>query len=88
MREILSCRKNRGNVTFRITLSENFDGVLVHIEKFMKVRSGEPGKKTTKRLVYEHTFDAKKMDIMKAIIADGEMTDFCLETLEKIKDGY
>jgi hypothetical protein len=42
MREILSCRKNRGNVTFRITLSENFDGVLVHIEKFMKVRSGEP----------------------------------------------
>jgi hypothetical protein len=38
--------------------------------------------------VYEHTFDAKKMDIMKAIIADEEMTDFCLETLEKIKDGY
>ena len=27
-------------------------------------------------------------NLMKAIIADGEMTDFCLETLEKIKDGY
>ncbi len=87
MSEILSYRKNRGNVTFRITLSENSDGVLMHIEKFMKVSSNEAGKKTTKRLVYEHTFYAKELESMKTIVADEEMMSFCLETLEKTQNG-
>ncbi|HBW0966200.1 TPA: hypothetical protein MEE01_005669 [Klebsiella pneumoniae] len=86
MKEILSVRRNRGNVTFRITLSEESDGVLMHIEKLMKVRSNEPDKKTTKRIVYQHTFDAEKLETMKSIIADDEMYNFCLETLEKVKD--
>ncbi|WP_147200732.1 hypothetical protein [Pantoea sp. CCBC3-3-1] len=88
MKENLSVRRNRGNVTFRITLSEEPDGVFMHIEKLMKVRSNEPGKKTTKRIVYQHTFDAAKVETMKPIIADDEMYDFCLETLEKIKDDH
>ena len=85
MKEILSARKNRGNVTFRITLSEDSDRVLMFIEKLMKVRSNEPGKKTTKRVVYEHSFSLSELEAMQAVIADAEMYSFCLETLEDFK---
>ncbi|WP_459496832.1 hypothetical protein [Erwinia amylovora] len=88
MEEILSVRRNRGNVTFRITLYEEPDGVFIHIEKLTKVSSNEPGKKNTKRIVYQHTFDAGKVETMKPIISDDEMYNFCLETLEKIKDDH
>ena len=41
MNEILSDRKNKGNVTYRIVVSEDATRLFIELEKLMKVRSKE-----------------------------------------------
>lgn len=86
MKEILSDRKNKGNVTYRITLSEDSGRVLCFVQKLMKVRSKEPDKKTTKQVVREHSFDAENINDFRSICDDEIMYDFCLESLKKVKN--
>ncbi len=47
MNEVLSDRKNKGNVTYRIVVSEDATRLFIELEKLMKVRSKEADKKTT-----------------------------------------
>ncbi|MCX9932560.1 hypothetical protein LAD67_17740 [Escherichia coli] len=55
--EVLSDRKNKGNVTYRIVVSEECKHVcLLNFEKLMKVRSKEADKKTTKKIVFQKSF--------------------------------
>ncbi len=50
MNEVLSDRKNKGNVTYRIVVSEDATRLFIELEKLMKVRSKEADKKQLKRL--------------------------------------
>ncbi|MEW7952301.1 hypothetical protein AB0908_26475 (plasmid) [Enterobacter hormaechei subsp. xiangfangensis] len=45
MNEVLSDRKNKGNVTYRIVVSEDATRLFIELEKLMKVRSKEADKK-------------------------------------------
>ncbi|HBT2273348.1 TPA: hypothetical protein MA460_005613, partial [Klebsiella pneumoniae subsp. pneumoniae] len=53
MNEVLSDRKNKGNVTYRIVVSEDATRLFIELEKLMKVRSKEADKKTTKKVVFQ-----------------------------------
>lgn len=44
MNEVLSDRKNKGNVTYRIVVSEDATRLFIELEKLMKVRSKEADK--------------------------------------------
>ncbi|MDV5604037.1 hypothetical protein QM076_26850 [Klebsiella pneumoniae] len=48
MNEVLSDRKNKGNVTYRIVVSEDATRLFIELEKLMKVRSKEADKKQLK----------------------------------------
>ncbi|EHL7927885.1 hypothetical protein KEP29_004673, partial [Escherichia coli] len=56
MNEVLSDRKNKGNVTYRIVVSEDATRLFIELEKLMKVRSKEADKKTTKKVVFHKSF--------------------------------
>jgi hypothetical protein len=65
MNEILSDRKNKGNVTYRIVVSEDATRLFIELEKLMKVRSKEADKKTTKKVVFQNHFIMKNSVTLK-----------------------
>lgn len=65
MNEILSDRKNKGNVTYRIVVSEDATRLFIELEKLMKVRSKEADKKTTKKVVFKNHFIMKNSLTLK-----------------------
>lgn len=86
MREILSDRINKGNVTYRITLSDDAGRVSCLVQKLMKKRSKEPDKKVTKQIVREHCFKADEINDFKLICDDEIMYEFCVESLKKVEN--
>ncbi len=65
MNEVLSDRKNKGNVTYRIVVSEDATRLFIELEKLMKVRSKEADKKTTKKIVSKNHFITKNSRTLK-----------------------
>lgn len=65
MNEVLSDRKNKGNVTYRIVVSEDATRLFIELEKLMKVRSKEADKKTTKKIVFKNHFITKNSRTLK-----------------------
>lgn len=65
MNEVLSDRKNKGNVTYRIVVSEDATRLFIELEKLMKVRSKEADKKTTKKIVFQNHFITKNSRTLK-----------------------
>lgn len=86
MREILSDRKNKGNVTYRITLSDDSGRVSLFVQKLMKKRSQEQDKKVTKKIVSEYCFFAEEIHEFRTICDDEIMYAFCLESLKKVEN--
>ncbi|HAT1567637.1 TPA: hypothetical protein ACP2MY_003767 [Escherichia coli] len=86
MDEILSDRKNKGNVTYRIVVSEDSGRrIFIELEKLMKVRAKESEKKTTKKIVYQQSFFKDEFDRVKNEIEDPILLQFCVDTLLKVK---
>lgn len=85
MDEILSDRKNKGNVTYRIVVSEDSGRIFIELEKLMKVRAKESEKKTTKKIVYQQSFFKDEFDRVKNEIEDPILLQFCVNTLLKVK---
>ncbi|MER3686536.1 hypothetical protein J9A51_25360 [Klebsiella pneumoniae] len=56
MNEVLSDRKNKGNVTYRIVVSEDATRLFIELEKLMKVRSKEADKKKNKKFFIKNFF--------------------------------
>lgn len=65
MNEVLSDRKNKGNVTYRIVVSEDATRLFIELEKLMKVRSKEADKKQLKRLFSKNHFITKNSRTLK-----------------------
>lgn len=65
MNEVLSDRKNKGNVTYRIVVSEDATRLFIELEKLMKVRSKEADKKQLKRLFSINHFIMKNSVTLK-----------------------
>lgn len=86
MKEIFKDRKNRGNVTYRITLSDDSGRVSCFVQKLMKTRSQEQDKKVTKKIVSEHRFFVEEIDDFRMICEDEIMYEFCLESLKKVEN--
>lgn len=67
MNEVLSDRKNKGNVTYRIVVSEDATRLFIELEKLMKVRSKEADKKQLKdcfpKIIYYEEFSNVKDEI-------------------------
>ncbi len=64
MNEVLSDRKNKGNVTYRIVVSEDATRLFIELEKLMKVRSKEADKKQLK-IVFKNHFITKNSRTLK-----------------------
>ncbi len=86
MKEIFSDRKNKGNVTYRITLSDDSGRVYCFVQKLIKKRSQEKDKKVTKKIVSEYRFFAEEIDDFRMICEDEIMYEFCLESLKKVEN--
>ncbi|EAP2432309.1 hypothetical protein DPO09_22570 [Salmonella enterica] len=85
MNEILTDRKNKGNVTYRIVVSDSAGDLFVRVEKLMKVRSQERDKKTTKKLVYQKSFNILDFNTNLLDIDDDTLIQFCIDTIKKVK---
>ncbi len=86
MEEILTDRKNKGNVTYRIILSDDSGRKFLFVQKLMKKRSNEPGKKTTKQIVSEISFYADEITLFRDKMDDDIMFQFCNEFIEKVEN--
>jgi hypothetical protein len=86
MNEIFVDRKNKGNVTYRITLSDDAGRVYLFIQKLMKKRAKDPDKKTTKQVVDEFFCYADEITLFKEKMNDDIMYLFCIEAIEKVKN--
>lgn len=87
MKEIFADRKNKGNVTYRVTLSDDAGRVYLFIQKLMKKGSKEPGKKVTKEIVKEFSFYADEVTLFKDKMNDELMYLFCIEAIGKVKNA-
>ncbi|MDN8602275.1 hypothetical protein Q0A17_23135 [Citrobacter sp. S2-9] len=85
MNEILTDRKNKGNVTYRIVVSESAGDFFLRVEKLMKVRSKESDKKTTKKLVYQKSFNILDFEASLFEINDEVLVQFCVDTINRVK---
>lgn len=86
MNEILSDRKNKGNVTYRIVVSEDATRFFIELEKLMKVRSKEVDKKTTKKVVFQKSFYYEEFDSVKDDIDDPILLQFYTDTILKVQN--
>lgn len=86
MNEILSDRKNKGNVTYRIVVSEDATRFFIELEKLMKVRSKEVDKKTTKKVVFQKSFYYEEFDSVKDEIDDPILLQFYTNTILKVQN--
>ncbi|HIB9793466.1 TPA: hypothetical protein ACWZIC_004510 [Escherichia coli] len=84
MNEVLSDRKNKGNVTYRIVVSEDETRFLIELEKLMKVRSKDADKKTTKKVVYQKAFFHEDFENIKDEIEDPILLQFYTDTMLKV----
>ncbi len=87
MNEVLSDRKNKGNVTYRIVVSEDATRLYVELEKLMKVRSKEVDKKTTKKIVFQKSFYHEEFDRVKDEIDDPILVQFYTDTILKVQNN-
>ncbi|MEW4960043.1 hypothetical protein ABVW88_26415 (plasmid) [Enterobacter cloacae subsp. cloacae] len=83
MNEVLSDRKNKGNVTYRIVVSEDATRLFIELEKLMKVRSKEADKKTTKKIVFQKSFYYEEFSNVKDEIDDPILLKFYTDTIVK-----
>ncbi|ENT4135170.1 hypothetical protein ACHNHQ_004646 [Salmonella enterica] len=86
MNEVLSDRKNKGNVTYRIVVSEDETRLFIELEKLMKVRSKEADKKTTKKVVYYKSFYQEDFNHIKSEIEDPILLQFYTDTIVKVQN--
>ncbi len=86
MNEILSERKNKGNVTYRIVVSEDATRLFIELEKLMKVRSKEADKKTTKKVVFKKYFYHEEFSNVKDEIEDPILLEFYTDTILKVQN--
>lgn len=86
MNEVLSDRKNKGNVTYRIVVSEDATRLFIELEKLMKVRSKEADKKTTKKVVFKKYFYHEEFSDVKDEIEDPILLEFYTDTILKVKN--
>jgi hypothetical protein len=86
MKEIFVDRKNKGNVTYRVTLSDDAGRVYLFVQKLMKKGSKEPGKKVTKDIVKEFSFYTDEVTLFKDKMNDEIMYLFCIEAIGKAKN--
>lgn len=86
MNEILSDRKNKGNVTYRIVVSEDATSLFIELEKLMKVRSKETDKKTTKKVVFQKSFYYEEFCNVKEEIDDPILLKFYTDTIVKVQN--
>ncbi|MGT3331198.1 hypothetical protein ACVSUG_21625 [Yersinia enterocolitica] len=87
MNEVLSDRKNKGNVTYRIVVSKDETRLFIELEKLMKVRSKQADKKTTKKVVYHKCFyqeDFNEIEI-EIEIEDPIFLQFYTDTMLKVQ---
>ncbi|EDS5038104.1 hypothetical protein DFU00_004922 [Salmonella enterica subsp. enterica serovar Wandsworth] len=87
MNEILTDRKNKGNVTYRIVVSDNSGNLFLTVQKLMKVRSKENDKKTTKKIVYQKSFNILDFNTNLLDIDDDTLIQFCVDTINKVKSN-
>lgn len=86
MKEIFVDRKNKGNVTYRVTLSDDAGRVYLFVQKLMKKGSKELGKKVTKEIVKEFSFYTDEITLFKDKMNDEIMYLFCIEAIGKAKN--
>lgn len=86
MNKILSERKNKGNVTYRIVVSEDATRLFIELEKLMKVRSKEADKKTTKKVVFKKNFYHEEFSNVKDEIEDPILLEFYTDTILKVQN--
>ncbi|WP_202987460.1 hypothetical protein [Mixta mediterraneensis] len=86
MNKILSERKNKGNVTYRIVVSEDATRLFIELEKLMKVRSKEADKKTTKKVVFKKYFYHEEFSNVKDEIEDPILLEFYTDTILKVQN--
>lgn len=86
MNEVLSDRKNKGNVTYRIVVSEDATRLFIELEKLMKVRSKEADKKTTKKVVFKKCFYHEEFSNVKDEIEDPILLEFYIDTILKVQN--
>lgn len=86
MNEVLSDRKNKGNVTYRIVVSKDATRFFIELEKLMKVRSKEADKKTTKKMVYQKSFYHEDFENLKNEIEDPILLQFYTDTMLKVQN--
>ncbi|MGX5025129.1 hypothetical protein ACWKXN_21400, partial [Enterobacter sp. UPMP2060] len=86
MNEVLSVRKNKGNVTYRIVVSEDATRLFIELEKLMKVRSKEADKKTTKKVVFKKYFYHEEFSDVKDEIEDPILLEFYTDTILKVQN--
>ena len=86
MNEVLSYRKNKGNVTYRIVVSEDATRLFIELEKLMKVRSKEEDKKTTKKVVFQKSFYHEEFCNVKDEIDDPILLQFYSDTIVKVQN--
>ncbi|HGL6090177.1 MULTISPECIES: hypothetical protein [Enterobacteriaceae] len=86
MNEVLSDRKNKGNVTYRIVVSEDATRLYIELEKLMKIRSKEAGKKTTKKIVFQKSFYYGEFCNVKDEIDDPFLLQLYTDTILKVQN--
>ncbi|MFC7506777.1 hypothetical protein [Pantoea stewartii] len=86
MNQVLSDRKNKGNVTYRIVVSEDATRLFIELEKLMKVRSKEVDKKTTKKVLFKKYFYSEEFSNVKDEIEDPILLEFYTETILKVQN--
>lgn len=86
MNEVLSERKNKGNVTYRIVVFEDATRFFIEIEKLMKVRSKEADKKTTKKVVFQKSFYNEEFDNVKGQIEDPILLQLYKDTILRVQN--
>jgi len=86
MNEVLSDRKNKGNVTYRIVVSEDATRLFIELEKLIKVSSKEADKKTTKKVVFKKYFYHEEFSKVKGEIEDPILLQFYTDTILKVKN--
>lgn len=86
MNQVLSDRKNKGNVTYRIVVSEDATRLFIELEKLMKVRSKEVDKKTTKKVVFKKYFYSEEFSNVKDEIEDPILLEFYTDTILKVQN--
>ncbi|WP_194716105.1 hypothetical protein [Erwinia persicina] len=84
MKEILIERKNKGNVTYRIVIYNDSEHIFIELEKLMKIRSKDPDKKTTKKVVYHRSFYKDNLEKVRDEIEDPVLLQFLNDTLLKV----